>query len=171
LGIKRILELFGDIINSGTSNLKKVTVPYRQFKNINESIVRDVRDWMHDNNLYNDVEADIYGVYDKATKTITVSEAMYRIAQILDENSALEDFIDELGLDTEMFLNGYISETEEVSPTITSAISEILEDEEDEDVRQMMDVRYSYSDSRQLDLFDESDKQDAEDIMNKCKGV
>jgi len=108
--------------------LKKVTVPYRQFKNINESIVRDVRDWMYDNNLYNDVEADVYGVYDKATKTITVSEAMYRIAQILDENSALEDFIYELGLDTEMFLNGYISETEEVSPTITSTISKILED-------------------------------------------
>ena len=170
LGIKWILELFDDIINSGNSNLKKITVPYRQFKNINESIVRDVRDWMYDNNLYNDVEGDIYGVYDEATKTITVSEAMYRIAQILDENSALEDFIYELGLDTEMFLNGYISVTEEVSPTITSTISKILEDQEDEDVRQMMDVRYSYSDSRQLDLFDESDKQDAEEIRKQCKG-
>lgn len=163
---KRIYDFVESVTAIVERNSKKmVAVPYSEYKNIVDNIDRfdDIRAVLLDENYYE--EKEIYGKYNKSSKSLTISEDVYDLYKMLSKNQdIMQSFAD------------IINKTENRHYIITA--EDVLVDILDDGVNLFDNVEKETENYSQLDLFQDTaysdmtqnEQQEAEELMKRCKG-
>lgn len=163
---KRMYDFVESVTAIIKQNSKKmVSVPYSEYKNVVDNIDRfdDTRAVLLDENYYE--EKEIYGNYNKRSKTLTLSQDVYDLYKLISKNQDVLQTIADIF--NKMENRHYIITAEDVLYDIISEGADLFDNVEKE--------TENYS---QLDLFQDTaysdmtqnEQQEAEELMKRCKG-
>ena len=163
---KRMYDFVESVTTVIERNSKKmVAIPYSEYKNVVDNIDRfdDIRAVLLDENYYE--EKEIYGKYNKSSKSLTISEDVYDLYKLFSENQdIMQSFAD------------IINKTENRHYIITA--EDVLVDILNDGVGLFDNVEKETENYSQLDLFQDTaysdmtrnEQQEAEELMKRCKG-
>lgn len=164
---KRMLQINYDIFGEKSSNQLEYFVENRLLPVLQDS------DFVNEND-------ERYHNYDKKSKLITIPLVEYELINLLSNNPDYLQFLNQLSLDSSLedILTIMQDKYENVSDMVTSIATTTFEDGFEEQITEGVqdsleergiNISFSYTDSRQMEIdFDDSDQSD--EMINKCKG-